>query len=98
MLGTGRFRSLMNISEGMERVLSQGMRNLTPVNRKFVNNVQITENTYLYSVSDDCGRLGCDAVPLDERLSTFLSNVLLSPLNPETAWTLKMTILRPFRS
>jgi len=98
ILGTGRFRSITNISEGMERVLSQGMRNLTQVNWKFVNNVHITNDTYLYSVSDDSGRLGCDAVPLDERLSTFLNNMVLSPLNSQTAWTLKMTILRPFRT
>jgi len=97
ILGTGRFRNITNISEGMGRVLSQGMRYLAPVNWKFVNNVHITKYTYLYSVSDDYGRLGCDAVPLDERLLTFLNNVVLSPLNSQTAWTLKMTILRPSR-
>jgi len=98
ILGTGRFRSITNISEGLERLLSQGMHNLTPMNRKVVNNVRITKDTYLYSVSDYYGRLGCDALPLDERLSTILSNVVLSPLNSQTAWTLKMTILRPFRT
>jgi len=43
ILGTGRFRSITNISEGMERVFSQGMHNLTPVNWKVVSNVQITK-------------------------------------------------------
>jgi hypothetical protein len=63
-----------------------------------LNKVHITKETYLYSVSDDYIRLRCDAVQMDERLPTFLSNVVLSPLNSQTAWTLKMTILRPFRT
>ena len=50
MLGTGRFRSITNISEGMERVLSQGMHNLTPVNWKVISNVQITKETYLFNL------------------------------------------------
>jgi hypothetical protein len=73
ILGTGRFRSITTISEGMERVLSQGMHNLTPDNWKVINNVHITKETYLYSASDDYSSLGCDAGPLDETLSTFLS-------------------------
>ena len=97
ILGTGRFRSITHIRQGMECVLSQGMHNLTPWTERLLMVFKV-QKTLIFVVSDHYSRLGCGAVSLDERLSTFLSNVMLSPLNSQTAGTLKMTILRPLRT
>jgi hypothetical protein len=70
-------------------------------NKKVVNDVQITKDAYLYLGSDDYGRLGCEAVLLDERLSTFLSNVVLSSLNskgPNTLQRAPYTLKGPIHS